>query len=278
MTILLCSPALAEETTGAEESAEAEAEGAPTPTAEPVAGAAEPGPADQLLAASEQLHQEHCSDATTSDLEVVSQKFAKIGPAWSAVNEQYNSTKRGDLLYWRGKLALCLGQNATGGQDLFRFVKGTDAATQWSALVEDATQQLEKLNISLGPAPPAQAAAVSPIRSKPRAPFVFGVGLAGAAAASFVVSAVEWQQALAVGELVHSVRHNPGESLILLREGDRHASASRALIGLGAGLAVGSAISMVASFTLKPKLLASGSLPVVVPTENGAALLWQARW
>jgi len=286
LILLLSTPALAAESGGAEAKAPDTVDPVQNSDAtDPVEDSAQVAATQELLKSSAAAHQEHCTNPPSTDLEVVSQKFATIGSAWSQVNERYTSLPDGPLLYWRGKLALCLAQQENGTQDLQQFIALDKAGEQWPTLVADATQQLEKLNISVAASTSTQAEIAESTTPKPKSSSAIpkssvglSIGLGGASVASFIIAGVQWEQALGIADQIHSARHVPDEAFYLFQRGEQHASAARVLVGVGAGLAVGAAISLVAGVAAKTHVPTSSVPPVIVPTENGAALVWHASW
>ena len=69
------------------------------------------------------VHTEHCADvAAAATSTKTAQQTAIVTDAWSTLIEVYEATGRSYLLYWRGLLAQCLGQEERAGQDLQLFV------------------------------------------------------------------------------------------------------------------------------------------------------------
>ncbi len=104
-----------------------------------------------------QVHTEHCADvAAAATSTKTAEQTAVVTDAWSTVIGVYESTGRSYLLYWRGLLAQCLGQEERAGQDLQLFVALEQYDQRFDSLIKDARRRLRRMKLDVSEPSPAQ--------------------------------------------------------------------------------------------------------------------------
>ncbi len=97
-----------------------------------------------------EVHSEHCADvAAAATSTKTAEQTAIVTDAWSRVIGVYESSGRSYLLYWRGLLAQCLGQEERAGQDLQLFVALEQYDQRFGSLVKDARRRLRRLRVTI---------------------------------------------------------------------------------------------------------------------------------
>ena len=108
-----------------------------------------------------EVHTEHCADVAAAATSTrTAEQTAIVTDAWSNIISTYENTGRTYLLYWRGLLAQCLGQEERAGQDLQLFVALEQYDQRFESLVKDARRRLRRMKITVSePTEDAQNAA-----------------------------------------------------------------------------------------------------------------------
>ncbi len=132
--------------TGADEAGADEAGAAETGAAE---GGAETAvdPAELAVRASD-AHHEYCAEIYSGELSLVAAGYKEVAGLWEEVDAGHEQTSDPVLLYWRGVLALCLGQDDLARADLQGFldVLDDDRRAGLRPMVRDARQRLDRLD------------------------------------------------------------------------------------------------------------------------------------
>lgn len=118
-------------------------------------------PAADAAALAYGVHTEHCADvAAAATSSRTAEQTAIVTDAWSNLISTYEQTGRTYLLYWRGLLAQCLGQEERAAQDLQLFVALEQYDQRFESLVKDARRRLRRMKITVSePTQDAQDAA-----------------------------------------------------------------------------------------------------------------------
>jgi hypothetical protein len=96
------------------------------------------------------VHTEHCADvAAAATSTKTAEQTALVTDAWSTLIRVYETSGRTYLLYWRGLLAQCLGQEERGAEDLQLFVALEQHDQRFSSLVKDAKRRLRRMKITV---------------------------------------------------------------------------------------------------------------------------------
>ena len=243
-----------------------------------VVGCASPAWADSRAAAAaahaQAVHESACAGAASGRIQTTTGSLRQAAEAWDLVRAAYDGTGEGYLLYWRGLLGLCVGQEELAVADLQDFVKAQASDSRLAGLVDDARRRLARLGVkeARGPStPPAIPIGVA------LGGGALGAGIGGVAA--FV--AVEQARA----EVLGRADWDRASLDARLADGDRD-------FGIGIGLAVGSGVlgAAATAFLLsqapRPQATPRGTRTTIVPTPSlhagpdgfaAGARLW-GRW
>ncbi len=106
----------------------------------------EPDSADVALRASE-VHAENCPEIYSRQVTLIAEGYRQVSSVWEDLYDEYDATGEPSLLYWRGMLALCLGQEDLGRDDLQGFIDALDEEQRdtLSDLVRRAESRLRRL-------------------------------------------------------------------------------------------------------------------------------------
>jgi len=104
---------------------------------------------DEVAVAAAEVHQQHCADIYTGDIDLAAEGYAAVAPIWQQVSEVYEGAQEPLLLYWRGLLAQCLGQREQGLADLDAFVAAEGENRDLAAMVRDANRRIRRLRVEL---------------------------------------------------------------------------------------------------------------------------------
>ena len=221
----------------------------------------------EAAAQAQLVHQMRCADVVAaSDEGEAARAMSEVSDVWATVNDAYERTGEGWLLYWRGLLAECLGQNERAELALVEFIEGAGRSQKLAPMVRDARRRLRHIR-ELSGAPPTEAA----IRGWTGA----GIGLfAGAGVAAGLTA---WQLDAVSGtraELIGAV-HPTDEADALIAEGNGQFAAA---ITLGA-VAVGATVAGVALMSKadRGRKLRLRSV-AVVPRPGGLHAALEVRW
>lgn len=123
---LLAMPALADESDSAAEPAPASAFDGPQPAA---AETTAPPDASQAALQASMVLEAHCADVAAGTATKSARALSAVSPALTQVSEAHDATGKAFLLYWRGRLNLCLDREDRATEDLEAFVAqvGDDA-------------------------------------------------------------------------------------------------------------------------------------------------------
>jgi hypothetical protein len=100
---------------------------------------------DVALAAFEAV-QEHCTTLRSDDVGLASDALVTVGLVWKRVDGAYGEQPEDWLLYWRGVLAHCLGQQDPARSDLAAFVAASSADPELAPQIRDARRRLRLLD------------------------------------------------------------------------------------------------------------------------------------
>lgn len=102
-------------------------------------------PATEAALEADRVNQEHCADLYSRQVGTVAQAMRTVSKTWEYVSEIYEETGAPYLLYWRGTLAQCLGQEAQAKRDLQAFVDSQIQQTMFASLVRNAQGRLRRI-------------------------------------------------------------------------------------------------------------------------------------
>ena len=110
------------------------------------------GPAEDAALKANQVRDQHCAEMAADRTSSMTSALVAVAPVLDEVSRVYEETKAPYLLYWRGTLLQCSGQESRAREDLRTFV--VDAGNQrfLPDLVRDAERRLRHLEPG-GPQP-----------------------------------------------------------------------------------------------------------------------------
>ena len=202
-----------------------------------------PSPTEAATAA-QSIHSEHCADVAARDNSIVARAVHTVSATWLQVSDAYKASPEPYLLYWRGVLGACLGQEDRAIEDLQAFVDQSADEGAYSAMVREARRRVRRLNRQPG----ASASADTAIRrEKAKQALRNGIGLGLFSAASGVVSGLLWRGALAVGDELERRAHEESVAQGWQDVGEALAISSPIVGGVAAGAGLASTIVIIAS-------------------------------
>ena len=111
-----------------------------------------------------------------------------------------------------------------------------------------------------------------------------GGSLGVASALTGLVAVAKWEDSQDIAALLEGVEYSvasagQGETFAeKLSAGEAAQTDSRVLTAVSIGAGLGAIASLVIAATADTAPQAALPIPVLVPTEGGAAVLWEARW
>ena len=233
---------------------------------------------EALALRAQEVHERSCPEVAARSTTVAAQEARFVVAAWADLSEAYETDRQPWVLYWRGMLAICLGQVDRGTADLFEFIDVSQGDPNLAALVKEARRRIVRLDSQSAIAPPREAVPG----------LVVGVGLAALAGGAAVgVGAIDAPLAQ-VRALVTGGGNDAAVLDAALAEGDRLYGAQIALVCSVAGLGAGAVAALVSAAgqnrqarLKRRRLLGSssrGPAVGVVPTDGGATVVWVMQW
>lgn len=219
------------------------------------------------------VHEAHCSDVVTAETVKAGRAMGAVSAAWTAVGEAHEATPEPWLLYWRGLLAQCLGQEERALADLEQFLDSSSGAAQYAAQRDEAARRVELLEARLG------LGRETPVDPRPIA-LTLGLG----AGAGVLAGLGAWQAA-EVDRLVdqwHGGGLQTAEFAAVEAELRASEDARGALFGIAGGIAAGAVV--VAVVGAARRAAAQASLPpqgpwlAAAPRPDGVTLVLGGRW
>jgi hypothetical protein len=239
----------------------------------------EPDP-EAVAVRAQQVWDAHCVDADLEDTTVAAAALAEVTPVWNQVVQTHAATGAYYLLYWRGVLGACIGQEDRAEADLQAFVEQNAGRTTYESLVQDAKRRLRLLRAGKEAGTAATRKKADPVAGG----VVLGGVLLGGAGAAGAASAVRWTDALAIAEDLYANSYS-GDPLTQKGEaGDAAAFQSQVLVAGAAVLSVGAFVSFGISAGRAKKRdeeargVAWMPSVAVAPTRGGFALSVGGSW
>jgi len=123
--------------------------------------AAHAGEAEQAALQAQLIHNQLCAEITSTGIETgrAANVMAVLSDTWGKVDEVYKSTGESFLLYWRGLLGECLGQDELAQQDLVEFIKLDSKVDVLVDQLRDARARLRRMGVEVAPRAPQPGAA-----------------------------------------------------------------------------------------------------------------------
>ena len=232
------------------------------------ASAQEPAPdAAAAAQAAAEVVDLHCASVDAGKSTESAEALVAVTPVLARVSRAHDATGETYLLYWRGVLGACVGQEERGIADLENFLASAGDDPAYAAQVREAGARLRRLT----GAPPEKAA------SRGAAPgIVAGAALLGTGGALGGLSA--WQ-----GQVLQDAQteFEAGTKLwadteTVGQEGDVAAAASNGL--LAAGIVSGVAGAVVIGVTAATGNPRSAAVVLMPLPQGGLALNIGGRW
>ncbi|HCP48225.1 MAG TPA: hypothetical protein DIU15_19455 [Deltaproteobacteria bacterium] len=113
-----------------------------------VATPVQAGEDEQIALQAQLVHSQLCA-GIGKDVSRAAASLSLLSDTWGEVSDAYEASSADFLLYWRGLLGQCLGQNELAGQDLLEFVRITEGKKDLLPLARDARTRLRRLGVRL---------------------------------------------------------------------------------------------------------------------------------
>ena len=223
----------------------------------PATSPAPPDPNKAALDASMVL-EAHCADVAAGTATKSAQALSAVSPSLAYVSEAHDATGEVFLLYWRGRLNLCLDREDRAKEDLEAFITASEGDSVYATQVKEAGRLLRlierrsKGGVTIET--PGLAAA--------------GGALVGGAGALAGLSGWQWNRAQGFLADFEDGGERWDTAVEIQRQGESAVTAQRVFVGA----AVAAGVSGVASFvlsTVAPRRGAKSIGAVVLPLERG---------
>ncbi len=230
-----------------------------TPEAPPAAGSID---AHAVAERAQAAHDEHCARVAGAGEESgAARALVEVGAVWAEVAEAHEATGESWLLYWRGMLAQCLGQDERAEEAFVAFLATDPSSQGLDGLGSDARKRLSRLT-------------GEPVREAPPTAFagsiVAGISLAGGAAATGIGAGFTLRGISVVhGHLTAGLQDRTAVDADIA-EGD-------GLVGASVGLVAGAVACGIASGVAFGSVGAAAGV-AVVPTDRGVHVALGGRW
>ncbi|HCP47957.1 MAG TPA: hypothetical protein DIU15_18095 [Deltaproteobacteria bacterium] len=211
---------------------------------------------------------EHCADVAAGKATESAQALSTVGPVLAEVSAAHDASGAPYLLYWRGRLNLCLDREARAEEDLSLFLEAVGEDPAYRTQTQQAMSLLRRTARANKPAglriqrPEAAVAGVVALS--------LGGVFGGLSAWQWSVASTKQQQYLEGGvpwSQTDQLGHESSDAQ------DRH----RALLGLSLGSSVAGIVSLALS-TLTPKGAARSTAGTVAPLPGGVVVGLETRW
>jgi hypothetical protein len=222
-------------------------------------------PAEDVAARAQVVHEAHCADVAGADDAGAARAIGDVSDAWEDVARVHEETGATWLLYWRGLLAQCIGQNERATAALTQFVDSESEDPGMATMVRDARRRLTRLGQGKTGSPPASPPANAPT-------IAAGIALVLTASGTGVGGGVGLSQLSATRAGLVNGLLTTEQADTLIAQGDGQMAAS---IGLFAG-ALASGIASAAAFGSASSAPSVGVL--VAPTDHGVVAVLGGRW
>ena len=230
--------------------------------------------AEQIAAKAQKTHEDHCAKAAGAGAESdAALATAEVGAVWAEVALVHETTGATWLLYWRGLLAQCIGQNERAAEALEEFVESGAALDGMDAMVRDAEKRLRRLRPEYD-APERARRPPTPEQRRRAGQLAAGLVLAFGAGGAGAGSAAGFSGLASTHSTLMSLTRSASAAEGLLDQGDHQLAAG---VGLAAGATVAAVIS-IASFVGAGRPSQVGVVLLPTPIVGGMALSAGGRW
>jgi hypothetical protein len=102
--------------------------------------------ADALAVRANEVHQTWCADIYGAEISAAAAGYREVSEVWAVVDVSLQDAANAPLIYWRGVLAQCLGQDDRAAEDLILFLEMLEAGDRvdreaLAAMEEDARRR-----------------------------------------------------------------------------------------------------------------------------------------
>ncbi len=227
------------------------------------------GPAEEIATRAQHAHEAHCPEvAGTEDEGDAARAIVEVGGVWAELADVHDATGATWLLYWRGLLAQCIGQDARAVEALIGFVESGAEAEGMAAMVRNARKRLRRLAPDYSPPKRQRSVPSAEVRGRVAGGVALAVGAAGAGVGSSVGFGTLSNTHATLTGATHPAAE--AESLVVTGDGQLAAGVGLAVGALAAGVAAGAVFGATAA---KVEVAAG-----VAPLEDGLVLLVGGRW
>lgn len=210
----------------------------------------------------------HCADVAAGKATASAEALAAVAPVLAEVSRAHDATGVTYLLYWRGLLNACVGQEERGVEDLEAFLAGVGDDPAYVAQARQARVRLKRL----GGEPEVPSVAPRTAGGVIAGGVLLGAGGALAGLSGWQAQVMEDAQAsFAAGSRPWSETDTIGQ------EGDDAAAGSNALLAASIGSGVAGAIVTVVTAASGKERPTIGASLLPLPT-GGVALQFGGRW
>jgi hypothetical protein len=224
--------------------------------------------AETLAALASETVDTHCAHVEQRDVTLAAESSTTVSQAWADISRGMETSNEDYLLYWRGVLEQCLGQDEKASDDLLQFIEQADGGTLRQQ-VRDAERRLKAL---AGKAPAA--------RPPPRGlgGFVIGATLLGGAGATAGLAGWQWSLAQDVAQEMADGEHIGWETQLWVDDGTTAAQTSNALTATTVGLGAGGVAAVIVGVAIQAGGGSVAVVPMVAPTDRGWVVSIGGRW
>jgi hypothetical protein len=234
------------------------------------ARAEDPSTAAALKAA--EILELHCADVAGGKATESAQALSVVSPVLAEVSAAHDETGTPFLLYWRGRLNLCLDREDRAKEDLTTFIKAAADEAAYGTQVREARALLNRL----------ARAERGGLKIHTPGLAVAGGAMFGAGVVFSGLSAWQWQIASSKHAEFMAGERLWSETQSINEEGEAAQDRAHALLGVGISTGIGGIVTFVLSMVPPPKLAGRlHSAPIVhVATlpEGGMAFGLEGRW
>lgn len=209
----------------------------------------------------------HCADVAAGRATESAEALGAVSPALTEVSSAHDATGEAFLLYWRGRLNLCLDREERAREDLEAFVEQASDDASYAPQLAQARQQLRRLG-RVGQAPPK-------VRT-PGAAVAGGAALLGSGALAGL-SAWQWTEAEARAEEYLDGQRPYSESEAIADAARSAQTGSAVLVGSAVGAGLGGVVSLLLS-TLAPNEDAALAVMASPTPRGGLAVALGGTW
>ena len=210
----------------------------------------------------------HCAEVAGGQATESAEALTAVTPVLAQVSRAHDATGETYLLYWRGVLGACVGQEERAIADLGLFIEGVEGDAAYAAQLKDARARLRRLTRGSGD----NSSSSSPIAGVVLgSTFLGGGGVLGGLAGWQARAAQDSQAAFSAG------LRPWGDTDAIGQDGEDSADASNALLAGSIGSAVAGAVAIAISAATSKKVPSASAVLVPMP-EGGAALRIGGRW